>query len=72
LSVISVRVPKELKQQMSRLQEDWAGYIRQMIERRIREHEMLEASRKVDEIRAKTRKGVYHAAKSVREDRDRM
>jgi hypothetical protein len=43
-----------------------------MIERRIREHEVLEASRKIDEIRAKTREGAYHAAKSVREDRDRM
>jgi len=65
-------VPKDLKQKMSRLQVNWADYIRQMIERRIREHEVLEASRKIDEIRAKTREGAYHAAKSVREDRDRM
>lgn len=72
MSVISVRVPKDLKQKMSRLQVNWADYIRQMIERRIREHEVLEASRKIDEIRAKTREGAYHAAKSVREDRDRM
>ena len=65
-------MPKDLKQKMSRLQVNWADYIRQMIERRIREHEVLEASRKIDEIRAKTREGAYHAAKSVREDRDRM
>lgn len=65
-------MPKDLKQKMSRLHEDWADYIRQMIERRVREHEVLEASRKIDEIRAKTREGAYHAAKSVREDRDRM
>jgi hypothetical protein len=65
-------VSKDLKQKMSRLQEDWADYIRQMIERRIKEHEMLEASRKIDEIRAKTKEGAYHAASSVREDRDGM
>jgi len=42
-----------------------------MIERRIKEHEMIEASRTIDEIRMKTRDGVYDAAKSIREDRNR-
>lgn len=71
MSVISVRVPKSLKERMGRVQEDWANYVRRMIERRIKEHEMLEASRTIDEIRSKTTKGVYDAAKSIREDRDR-
>jgi len=71
LSVISVRVPKNLKERMGRVQEDWADYIRRMIERRIKEHEMIEASRTIDEIRMKTREGVYDAAKSIREDRNR-
>ncbi|MBS7622446.1 hypothetical protein KEJ39_02065 [Candidatus Bathyarchaeota archaeon] len=56
---------------MGRVQEDWANYLRRMIERRIREHEMIEASRKIDEIRMKTKEGLYDAAKSIREDRDR-
>lgn len=71
MSVISVRVPKALKQKMNGLQENWAEYVRQMIERRVREHEMRAASGKIDEIRAKTREGGYNAAKSVREDRDK-
>lgn len=71
MSVISVRVPKNLKERMGRVQEDWADYIRRMIERRIKEHEMIEASRTIDEIRMKTREGVYDAAKSIREDRNR-
>jgi len=70
MSVVSVRVPKELKEKMSRVQEDWANYLRRMIERRVREQEMFEASRRVDEIRSKTTRGRYHAAESVREDRD--
>ena len=42
----------------------------QILERRVREQEMFEASRRVDEIRSKTTRGTYHAAESVREDRD--
>jgi predicted DNA-binding protein len=72
MSVVSVRVPKELKEKMRRVQEDWASYLRRMIERRVKEQEMLGASRRIDEIRSKTRKGAYNAAKTIREDRDRM
>ncbi len=72
MSVISVRVPKELRDRMARVREDWSSYIRSMIERRIKEHEMFEASRKIDEIRSKTKRGVYKAAESIREDRGQL
>ena len=39
----------------------------QIIERRVREQEMFEASMRVDEIRSKTTRGTYRAAESVRE-----
>lgn len=71
MSVVSVRVPRHLKEKMSRVQEDWASYLRRMIERRIKEQEMLQASKTIDEIRLKTKKGTYEAAKSIRMDRDR-
>jgi predicted transcriptional regulator len=71
MSVVSVRVPRDLKDRMSRIQEDWASYLRRMIERRIKEQEMLEASKRIDEIRSKTRKDAYNAARTIREDRDR-
>ena len=71
MSVVSVRVPKELKEKMSRVQEDWASYLRRMIEHRIHQHEIFEASRRIDEIRSKTTRGTYRAAESVREARDR-
>lgn len=71
MTVISVRVPKSLKERMSRVQENWADYIRRMIERRIKEQEMIEASKTIDKIRLKTREEIFDAAKSIREDRDR-
>lgn len=72
MSVISIRIPKDLKERMSRVQENWSDYLRRMIARRIKEHEMTEASRKIDEIRMKTKDGAYDAAKSIREDRERI
>ena len=71
MSVVSVRIPKELKDRMSRLQEDWPDYLRRMIEHRIRQRERMEASKVIDGVRAKTKEGRYKAAKTVREDRDR-
>lgn len=71
MSVVSVRISKELKGRMSKLQEDWPSYLRRMIEHRIRQHERIEASKVIDSIRAKTEKGRYNAARTIREDRDR-
>jgi flagellar biosynthesis regulator FlbT len=56
---------------MSKVRENWADYIQRMIERRIKEHEILEASRRIDEIRSKTRMNVYHATNTIREDRNK-
>ena len=71
MSMVSVRIPKELKDRMNKLQEDWASYLRRMIEHRIRQHERMEASKIIDNIRAKTKEGRYSAARTIREDRDR-
>ncbi len=60
-----------MKDRMNGLQEDWASYLRRMIEHRIRQHERMEASRIIDSIRAKTTKGRYTSARTIREDRDR-
>jgi flagellar biosynthesis regulator FlbT len=57
---------------MEKVHEDWASYLRRMIERRVKEQEVLEASKKIDEIRSKAADGAYRAARSIREDRDRM
>ena len=71
MPVVSIRVSKDLRRRMDELDEDWPDYVRRMIERRTMQQEMSEASRRIDEIRLKTGKGKYSAARSVREDRDR-
>jgi len=70
MPVVSVRVSKELKERMDKLDQDWPSYLRQMIERKTRERQVSRASRAIDQIRLKTRKGQYDAARSVRQDRD--
>ena len=70
MPVVSVRVSRELKEKMDRLDQDWASYLRRMIERKTREHEISEASRVIDRIRLRTREGEYDSARSIRMDRD--
>ena len=70
MSIVSVRIPEDVKQKMNRIQEDWPEFIRQAIVRRIEEHEKMEAARRIDEIRSRTVLGSFSAAQSIREDRD--
>ena len=70
MSIVSVRIPEDVKQKMNRIQEDWPEFIRQAIVRRIEEHEKMEAARRIDEVRSRTVLGSYSAAQSIREDRD--
>ena len=53
--MISVRVDEGLKEKMGRYpQINWSEYIRENVERRVREEEMREASEVMDELSAKT------------------
>jgi predicted DNA-binding protein len=70
MPVVSVRVSRELKEKMDRLDQDWASYLRRMIERKTREHEVSEASQVIDRIRLRTEEGKYDSARSIRMDRD--
>ncbi len=71
MSVVSIRIPKKLKEEMKKVNVNWSKYLRSVIEEKIRQIKMEEASRKIDEIRNKTAMGVFNAAKSIREDRDK-
>ncbi|MHA1505996.1 MAG: type II toxin-antitoxin system VapB family antitoxin [Candidatus Asgardarchaeia archaeon] len=71
MSVVSIRVPKKLKEEMKKVNINWSKYLRSVIEEKIRRIRMEEASRKIDEIRNKTIMGVFNAARSIREDRDK-
>ncbi|MHA1581913.1 MAG: type II toxin-antitoxin system VapB family antitoxin [Candidatus Baldrarchaeia archaeon] len=71
MNVVSIRIPKKLKEEMKKVNVNWSKYLRSVIEEKIRQIKMEEASRKIDEIRNKTAMGVFNAAKSIREDRDK-
>jgi hypothetical protein len=70
MEVLSLRVPKELKKEMSRLDVDWAEYVRQAIEQKIRAARKKRASRGIDELRRKTKGVEFDSVKLIREARD--
>jgi post-segregation antitoxin (ccd killing protein) len=69
-SSLSVRISKEIKEQMKKIEIDWSQYIRDAIRQRIRKEKRKEAAHSMDEIRAKTKHANFDAAASIREDRD--
>ena len=72
MSVITVRVPDELKLKMKELDINWSEEIREFIRRRIDEEERRKKIKEALEILKRTPVSVERgfSAKSVREDRD--
>ncbi len=69
-SVITVRVPKELKEKMKRLKVNWSEEIRNYLERRVQEYEFLEVLEEV-RGRARRRKVATDSVTIIRRDRER-
>ncbi len=72
-AIVSVRVPKKLKEEMDRLRDrvNWSEEIRRFLERRVRELQrklVLEEARRIIETLPEAPQGT--AARYVREDRD--
>lgn len=70
MSSLSIRINKELKEQMNKFKIDWPKYIRKTIEQKIVEEKRRQAAHSMDKIRNKTKYGSFDAALSIREDRD--
>lgn len=70
MEVVSIRVPKDLKEEMSRLDLDWADYIRQVIEERVKAEKMRRACKVMDELREKTKGVKFDRVKVIREARN--
>jgi len=69
---ISVKVPKELKEQMKQVDINWSEYLRSVIEAKVREELAKKAASRLKEIRrgaAKIQTGEI--VKWLREDRAR-
>ncbi|MEZ0248182.1 MAG: CopG family transcriptional regulator [Thermoproteus sp.] len=72
-AVISIRVPKRLKEEMDKLRDriNWSEEIRRYIERVIKEYERIQAVEEVErELAAITPAPKGAAVAYVREDRD--
>ena len=69
-TVVAAGVGPVLSASLLGLQKVGELAVLQFLERRVREQEIFEASRRIDETRSKTTRRTYHAAESVREDRD--
>jgi len=54
-SVITVKIPSDLREKMRRLKINWSEYIRSAIQKRLEEERKRAASVKLDEIRAKSK-----------------
>jgi predicted DNA-binding protein len=67
---LSIRIPEETKKKMAELDVDWPAYIRRAIEEKIDEIKRKKAAESMDRIRAKTKRGAFDSARSIREDRN--
>ncbi|MGQ9469709.1 MAG: type II toxin-antitoxin system VapB family antitoxin [Nitrososphaerales archaeon] len=71
-SVITVKIPKELKERMKEVDVNWSEYIRSTIIKKVEEHELRNASEKLDKIRAKAKPVPTSELISwIKEDRSR-
>lgn len=68
-SIITVRVPEDLKEKMRRLGVNWSEEIRKYLERRVKEYELLELLVRVRE-RARGRVVKGDSTELIREDRE--
>jgi predicted transcriptional regulator len=70
VEVVSIRVPKDLKKDMSKVDLDWADYLRQAIEEKVKLEKMKQASGIMDELREKTKGVKFDSVKVIRDTRN--
>ena len=71
-NVITVKVLNELKKKMRQVKVNWSQYIRDCVQKKIDQQDMILASGKLDEIRKRTKPTSTEEIVSwIREDRER-
>jgi len=69
---VSIKVPKEMKELMKRVDVNWSSYLREAIAEKIREEIAKDASRKLDEIRREAAEvPTEEVVRWIREERAR-
>ena len=69
-TVISVRVPRRIREELERLGIDYSQAIRQFLEELVEREKARQIAEEMDRIRARTRSSGNLAARFIREDRD--
>ncbi|MEM1565785.1 MAG: hypothetical protein QW510_01680 [Candidatus Bathyarchaeia archaeon] len=54
-SVITVKIPSDLKEKMKQVKINWSEYIRNAVQKKLEEERKKTASKKLDEIRARSK-----------------
>ena len=54
-SVITVKVPDQMKKKMKQVKVNWSEYIRECVQKKIDEQKMRDAAVKLDEIRKRAK-----------------
>ncbi|MBS7625640.1 hypothetical protein KEJ51_01135 [Candidatus Bathyarchaeota archaeon] len=70
MEVVSIRVPKDLKKEMSKLDLDWAEYLRGAIQEKVKTERMRRACKIMDELREKTKRIKFDSVKEIRQVRN--
>ena len=71
-TVIGIRIPKKLKEELDKLNIKYHDEIRRFLEKRIREEKMKRIMKRIEEISKQTKRTDKNtAAEFVREDRDK-
>jgi hypothetical protein len=71
-TVITVKIPEEMKKKMKQIDVNWSEYIRECVQKKIDQEKMKAASHKLDEIRKRSKLvSTEEIVSWIREDRER-
>jgi len=71
-TIITVKIPEEMKKKMKQIHVNWSEYIRECVQKKINQEKMKVASEKLDEIRKRTKPVSEEELLSwIREGRER-
>ena len=71
-TVITVKIPEEMKKKMKQIDVNWSEYIRECVQKKIDQEKMKAASDKLDEIRKRSKPvSTEEIVSWIREDRER-
>lgn len=70
MKVVSVRVPEKLREEMRKLNVEWADFFREAIAEKVKKEKMKQACQAMDEVRRKTEGVPFDSTRVIREARE--